>query len=64
MKGGSNMIIKTVKNKPALMKMASEYRKSGYNIITFGYRLIELERGGDLVRLEVKTKSQQKGARV
>lgn len=41
-----------VANKRQLNKMAKEYRNNGYMIITFGYTLVELEKGNELVIIE------------
>ncbi len=42
-----------VENKKQLKKLVSEYRENGYFIITFGYTLVELEKGNELVVIEV-----------
>ena len=42
----------TVANKRQLNKMVKEYRNKGYMIITFGYTLVELEKGNNLVVIE------------
>lgn len=42
------------KNKKQLQELVKEYRAQGYNIITFGYTLCELEKGEHIVVIEVK----------
>lgn len=42
----------TVANKRQLNKMVKEYRNDGYMIITYGYTLVELEKGSELVVIE------------
>ncbi len=41
-----------VENKRQLNKAVKEYRSNGYMIVTFGYTLVELERGNELVVIE------------
>lgn len=42
-----------VENKRQLNKMVKEYRNNGYMIITYGYTLAELEKGNELIVIEI-----------
>ena len=37
------------KNKKDIQAKAKEYRKLGYSIITFGYTMIEMEKGNKMI---------------
>ncbi len=41
-----------VENKRQLNKLVKEYRNNGYFIITYGYTLVELEKGNELIVIE------------
>lgn len=38
-----------VKNKKELQKLIKEYRKKGYFLVTYGYTLVELEKGNEFL---------------
>lgn len=42
------------KNKKELKALTQEYRENGYMIITYWDTLIELEKGSELITIEVK----------
>jgi len=42
-----------VENKRQLNKIVKEYRNKGYFLITYGHTLAELEKGNDLVVIEL-----------
>ena len=41
------------KNKNNLKEIVKEYRNKGYNIITFGYTLCEMEKGNEIIIIKV-----------
>lgn len=43
-----------VKNKKELNALTKDFREIGYNIITFGNKVRELEKGEHIVVIEVK----------
>lgn len=42
------------KSRREIDEVTRELRRSGYNIITYGSRVRELERGGEIIVIEIK----------
>lgn len=51
---GKQMTKINVKTKKELKEKVSEYRKKGYMLVTFDYKLCEIEKGDELVVIEVE----------
>ena len=43
----------TAMNKEHLDSLTSDYRKAGYNIVTYGERLRELEKDNEFIVIEI-----------